>query len=336
MADIKGCAYTRTRLSINSKETSAPRFPVSPLYKKVSLPFSPAAAISLSLSLSHSIYLCVCWCSLLSKRPLMGDPRNPRPMSFSLLPGSRFYPSEEQLLCYYLTHKNNDDHRFGFDVINEIDLYNFDPFDLPDAGCFRFGRGGRRRHWYCYVAARVLKDCGGRRRAGGGYWKRTGRERDVVGGAAGKVVVGRRKSFVFCLGDSPKNAVRTDWVMYEYALIDHPKASFILCRVFVKSHSRNNVSENVLSSCGEESVATVRHVGIQHDGTFTSGIGETIVHDDNSVDRKNEVSRFPVGLVSEQDDQMTAGAVALAGVQLPLSRQPSEPVFSLNHFSFLV
>lgn len=103
--------------------------------------------------------------------------------------------------------------------------------------------------------------------------------------------------------------------------------SFFLCRVFVRSCSRNNGSEHVVSSCGEGSVATVRHIGIQHDGAITSGIGEGIVHDDDSVDKNNEVLTGSVG----------AGvAGALSSVQVPLSIQLDEPVFHLNHFSILV
>ena len=96
------------------------------------------------------------------------------------------------------------------------------------------------------------------------------------------------------------------------------QASFILCRLFVKSTCRNNNSEHVLSSCGEGSVGTLRHIGIQHDGTITSGIGEGSVRDETSVDKKNEVLEGNVG---------TAGAVAHTGVQVPSSVQPNEPVF---------
>ncbi|KAM7517052.1 hypothetical protein LguiA_006635 [Lonicera macranthoides] len=232
----------------------------------------------------------------------MGDPTNLSPPS--LPPGCRFYPSDHQLLCNYLNHKNNGDRRFGFDVIKELDLYDYNPFDLPEITCFRFGRGGRKRHWYCYVAAaRVLKERRNRRAAGGGYWKRRGSVRDVVGDGAGKVVVGTRRSFVFYLGDSPKHAVRTDWVMWEYALIDHDKVSFVLCRVFVGSRQRNNIniSEQISGSCGEVSVTTVRHVGVQHDGTSMPINTESKLHDNNSLDCENEVLTFPVGLVDEHD-----------------------------------
>ncbi|XAR61909.1 hypothetical protein NMG60_11016458 [Bertholletia excelsa] len=255
----------------------------------------------------------------------MGEPPDAKMATFSLPPGCRFHPSEEQLLCYYLTHKNNDDRRFGFDVINDVDLYNYDPFDLPETACFRFGRGGRKRHWYCYVnaAAMVLKGRR-RRRAGGGYWQSRGQVRDVVGGAAGNVVIGKRKSFAFYLGDSPKTAVTTDWVMYEYALIDH-EATFILCRVFVKSRSQNNVSDHAVSSCWQESIAAVRHIGIQHDGAISSAIGEAIVPNDNFVDEKNEALRFQMGLVGDLDGQTTGGAVAPC-VRCPLNILPNELV----------
>lgn len=90
-----------------------------------------------------------------------------------------------------------------------------------------------------------------------------------------------------------------------------------MCRVFARSCSRNNGSEHIVSSCGEGSTATVRHIGIQHDGAITSGIGEGIVHDDDSVDKNNE-------------ELIGSGGVAVAGalssVQVPLSIQPAEPV----------
>lgn len=151
-----------------------------------------------------------------SLSPVMGDTT-----SFSLPPGTQFYPSDQQLICYYLSSKNGSDHRngAGLDLIREIDLYNCDPFNLPESACFRFGRGGRKSHWFCFVA-RVLK--GGRRKAGGGYWKKRGRVKDVVGAGARRVVVGTRKRFVFYLGDCTETAVKTDWLMYEYALTGQP------------------------------------------------------------------------------------------------------------------
>ncbi|CAI9115809.1 OLC1v1016810C1 [Oldenlandia corymbosa var. corymbosa] len=242
----------------------------------------------------------------------MGDLKNPnQATSFlnPLPPGSRFYPSEQQLICFYLTSKNNGGAAinnstgpYGIDVIKEIDLYNFEPFNLPEAAGFRFGSGGLRRHWYFFVG-RILKEGGGRRKAGGGYWKRK-RVRDVMGAGADKVVVGTRKSFVFYLGDSPSNAVKTHWVMYEYALIDHHHhaGSFVLCRIFLKSHTQNSLSEHMISSCGDGSVASVRHVGVQCDGNVKSVVSKAQSHEKNTPDDENRVSNIQAGCGNELVD----------------------------------
>lgn len=238
----------------------------------------------------------------------MGDPQNPK-SSLSLPPGCRFYPSEEQIVCYYLAHKNapntpNDDHNlFGFDVIKEVNIYNYDPFDLPETTCFPYGYKGRKRHWYCYTS-RVGKKREERRGAGSGFWKRKGKGRDLVG-IEGHVVMGRKTSFVFYLGNSPKTAVRTNWFMDEYALIDNLK-DIVLCRVFVKSHCGNNISDHRLGSCGEESILAVRHIGIQHDGTLVSDTHKDKTHDDKCIDKKKEFSYSPMGL----DDLVKTGPLS--------------------------
>lgn len=149
-----------------------------------------------------------------------------------LPPGCRFFPSDEHLLSIYLTQKHSPLPNVSSiaDVIRELNLYDYEPFNLPDSICFRFGKGGRKRHYYCYVARGRDEE---RRRGGGGFWKRSGRVRDVVvGSGKGKadVVVGTRRGFVFHLGDfgggdgngngNGNGSVRTDWFMYEYALVD--------------------------------------------------------------------------------------------------------------------
>jgi hypothetical protein len=99
----------------------------------------------------------------------MGDPQDPRATSFTLPPGCRFYPSHQQLVCHYLTNKNGngnsnpriDDSVNGYDLIRELELYNYEPFELPGTACFSYGCGGRKRHWYCYTV-RVAKERKGR------------------------------------------------------------------------------------------------------------------------------------------------------------------------------
>ncbi|KAL5780222.1 hypothetical protein ACOSQ2_010959 [Xanthoceras sorbifolium] len=259
----------------------------------------------------------------------MGDALNDsksRTTSFLLPPGCRFYPSEEQLLRYYLTNKNTNGNEEGdlrgYNLIKELDLYEHEPYELPEKACYAYGYGGRKRHWYCYSKVRVTNGNGREKKSRGaknGYWRRRGKVRDVVAVNRGgeKVVVGTRKSFVFYLGNSPKTAVRTDWVMYEYALVDHVKATFVLCRIFVKSRSGNNVSEIGLSAGMEESVSAVRNIGVQHDGSLTSDFVEAKVHDGNIVDGK---------LVSQLDNCVMPGPVPVASFQFPMGTPPSEQV----------
>nr|GEU30599.1 NAC domain-containing protein 19-like isoform X1 [Tanacetum cinerariifolium] len=193
---------------------------------------------------------------------------NPNP-NLSLPPGCQFFPSEQQLITHYLTLKNN--HSPSQNLITEIDLYRYEPFNLPESACFVFGREGKKKHWYCFEKmGRVKRGRGEMRRAGGGYWKRSGSAKDIVCGGVEGVVIGVRKCFVFYLGEFGvgKGGVRTKWIMYEYSLVDHKmaEASYVLCRVFAKSHHRCNISNNVLKSC-HENPQTVRHVGIHCDDT---------------------------------------------------------------------
>ncbi|XP_010688781.1 NAC transcription factor 29 isoform X1 [Beta vulgaris subsp. vulgaris] len=250
----------------------------------------------------------------------MGDPKATSCCSssswISLPPGCRFYPSEEQLLCYYLRPKNNQSSSSSsssssnsefYGTIKEINLYNFNPFELPEITCFRFGFRGRKRHWYCYTEKKVNVNGGeereSRRKAGFGFWKRKGKVRDVnVMSNGGKLVLGRRKCFIFYLdkcNGKTKTAIRTNWLMYEYALIDNVEASFVVCRVFVRSRGPNSISEHALSSCAEESIATVRHIGIQHDGSNVS-----VMDDDKALgcDYVNgKITGQPPNLIDETE-----------------------------------
>ncbi|KAJ1436744.1 NAC domain [Sesbania bispinosa] len=217
----------------------------------------------------------------------------------SLPPGCRFFPSEELLLGYYLFNKNtNEAGNFnGANLITELDLYNYDPFDLPDAAGFSYGHRGRKRHWYCYTV-RAVK---GKRIAGSGFWLRKGKVRDVLGGAR-NFVMGTRTRFVFYIGNSLKNATRTPWILDEYALVDHHLVSFVLCRVYLKPHQKKSPSEIGLSSLAEESVTAMRHIGTQLDGHVGSDGVEAKACGDNSVDRKNEVSEHPLRCGGGQGD----------------------------------
>ncbi|KAK4778622.1 hypothetical protein SAY86_006150 [Trapa natans] len=170
-------------------------------------------------------------------------------------PGYRFHPSEDQLFRFYLMNKNTDPNPEDLcNVIKELDMYGYFPPELPDAVCFPYGSGGRKRHWYCYtlrVAYRERRN----RRTRGGFWRRRGAAKVVAvdGGSGENAVWGTRTRFVFYAGDSAKTAIKTDWVMSEYALADHFTASFVLCRVSVKANGGNIMTSKVMASRGMNS-----------------------------------------------------------------------------------
>lgn len=48
----------------------------------------------------------------------------------SMFPGFRFSPTDEELISYYLKNKCDDPNK-GVEVISEVDICNFEPWDLP-------------------------------------------------------------------------------------------------------------------------------------------------------------------------------------------------------------
>lgn len=48
------------------------------------------------------------------------------------LPGFRFYPTEEELVGFYLKKTIQGGHQLNFDrIIPTLDLYQYDPWELP-------------------------------------------------------------------------------------------------------------------------------------------------------------------------------------------------------------
>lgn len=52
----------------------------------------------------------------------------------TMLPGFRFHPTDEELVTFYLQRKI-DRKRLSMEIIKEVDIYKFDPWDLPISKC---------------------------------------------------------------------------------------------------------------------------------------------------------------------------------------------------------
>ncbi|XP_006648145.1 NAC domain-containing protein 53 [Oryza brachyantha] len=160
-----------------------------------------------------------------------------------LAPGFRFHPTDEELVSYYLRRRIQG-RRLRIDAIAEVDLYRLEPWDLPSLSRIR----SRDAQWYFFARLdRKVTGAGAGGRGGPGnrtnratprgYWKTTGKDRDVH--HRGKLV-GMKKTLVFHSGRAPKGQ-RTNWVMHEYRLIDAdggvPQDLYVVCRIFQKTGS---------------------------------------------------------------------------------------------------
>lgn len=158
----------------------------------------------------------------------------------SLPPGFRFHPTDEELIEYYLKRKV-EGLEIELEVIPVIELYKFDPWELPDKSFLP----KRDMEWFFFVPRDRKYPNGSRtnRATKAGYWKATGKDRRVLSRDRSSVV-GYRKTLVFYRGRAPLGD-RTDWVMHEYRLCDDVskgapsfQGPFALCRVTKKNESK--------------------------------------------------------------------------------------------------
>ncbi|KAI4334215.1 hypothetical protein L6164_018931 [Bauhinia variegata] len=160
-----------------------------------------------------------------------------------LPPGFRFYPTEEELVCFYLHHKLQGQRDDMNRVIPVIDIYQVEPWDLPTlAG--ELCRGDTEQ-WFFFSPRQEREARGGRpnRTTASGYWKATGSPGYVY--SSDNRVIGVKKTMVFYKGKAPTGR-KTKWKMNEYRAIQVSNQSnnvpelrheFSLCRVYVISGS---------------------------------------------------------------------------------------------------
>ncbi|KAG6505631.1 hypothetical protein ZIOFF_037996 [Zingiber officinale] len=177
------------------------------------------------------------------KPPLLPPSSIPPPHP-RLPPGFRFHPTDEELVVHYLKKKAASA-PLPVAIITEVDLYKFDPWELPD--------------WYFFSPRDRKYPNGGRpnQAATSGYWKATGTDKPILTSDRSQVKVGVKKALVFYRGKPPKG-VKTNWIMHEYRLVDdhyrHRSSGpphvankkrggslrlddWVLCRIYKKSNT---------------------------------------------------------------------------------------------------
>ncbi|XP_038978739.1 NAC domain-containing protein 90-like [Phoenix dactylifera] len=162
----------------------------------------------------------------------------------NLAPGYRFYPTEEELLSFYLRNKLNSRREDMERVIPVADVYCFDPWQLPQISgepCIRDSE-----QWFFFCPRQEREAHGGRptRTTPSGYWKATGSPSLVYSSA--NRVIGVKKTMVFYQGRAP-TGTKTIWKMNEYRAfkedaattmsteISKQRGEFSLCRVYTRS-----------------------------------------------------------------------------------------------------
>ncbi|XLU58977.1 hypothetical protein S245_053625, partial [Arachis hypogaea] len=82
-----------------------------------------------------------------------------------------------------------------------------------------------------------------------GYWKVTGKERQIE---SGQNVIGTRRTLVFHVGRVPKGE-RTEWIIHEYCINDKFQDSLVVCRLKKNTKFHTNDDSNKASresGCG--------------------------------------------------------------------------------------
>ncbi|XP_058080487.1 NAC domain-containing protein 1-like isoform X2 [Magnolia sinica] len=252
-------------------------------------------------------------------------------------PGFRFQPTEEELLAHYLRNKHHQrlhlpSHPLLLNAIQDLDIYNHDPVNLPETAYFP--SVDEEKRWFFFTPrAEGKQEDGLKRKAKGGYWKRMGGERAVVSVKEG-AVLGTKKTFAFYRGTFPQ-ACKTDWVMDEYELADSHSAlgkeSFALCCVFLKAcagkekHAPNSHAEYIPAAARNPDVDIPP---TQHIGASLYGIGEVVAQED---DMQDELGRFLMAMIDEPDGLLAAHPVDNTVLSVVGILQPDENLVKFSN-----
>ncbi|KAM0897168.1 hypothetical protein ACQ4PT_022733 [Festuca glaucescens] len=162
-----------------------------------------------------------------------------------IMPGFRFHPTDEELVSFYLKKKIQQK-RISIELIRQLDIYKFDPWDLPKLA----STGETEWYFYCPRDRKYRNSTRPNRVTATGFWKATGTDRPIYS-SQGTRCIGLKKSLVFYKGRAARG-MKTDWMMHEFrlpsladpSLLKRPSDkniplndSWTICRIFKKTSS---------------------------------------------------------------------------------------------------
>ncbi|GLT54984.1 hypothetical protein SLA2020_281420 [Shorea laevis] len=176
-----------------------------------------------------------------------------------ILPGFRFHPTDEELVGFYLRRKV-EKKPITFEVIKQIDIYKYDPWDLPKGSS---SSGVKESEWYffCKRGRKYRNSIRPNRVTGSGFWKATGIDKQVYSmrdqEGHDHECIGLKKTLVYYRGSAGKG-IKTDWMMHEFRLPASNLANtaqeaeiWTLCRIFkrnIVSHRKYKADWRELSA----------------------------------------------------------------------------------------
>ncbi|KAE9585214.1 hypothetical protein Lal_00017996 [Lupinus albus] len=186
----------------------------------------------------------------------------------NLPPGFRFHPTDEELVVHYLKKKAASV-PLPVHIIADVDLYKFDPWELPAKAAFG------EQEWYFFSPRDRKYPNGARpnRAATSGYWKATGTDKPVLT-SGGSQKVGVKKALVF-YGGKPPRGIKTNWIMHEYRLADNKPNNkplgcdlgnkknslrlddWVLCRIYKKNNTHRSPLEHEREDSMDEMIERI-------------------------------------------------------------------------------
>ncbi|CAH2057574.1 unnamed protein product [Thlaspi arvense] len=143
-------------------------------------------------------------------------------------PGFRFYPTEEELISFYLHNKLHGNRQDLDSVIPVLCIYEFNPSDLPQLAGERCRNDPEQ--WFFFIP-RLERELMGRRPTRltpAGYWKAAGSRRYVY--SLDNRAIGIKRDMVFYLGRFPTGR-KTEWKMNEYRAIEVDPRGVVLKKI---------------------------------------------------------------------------------------------------------
>lgn len=140
--------------------------------------------------------------------------------------GYRFNPTEDEIVVYFLFNKIMDRAMPTYDLIKEVDVYGYDPNQLPN-GDFKHNAGCNAAYYFANrepfdaSEGKIIKTA-----ANGDYWKVIDDEYEVLFKDS-EVIVGFEAVMNFYEGKEP-NGTKTPFVMNEYRLNPHVVPAHVL------------------------------------------------------------------------------------------------------------